>query len=271
MHTKTINLPPLKKDDYKPLYAQVSEALLEYIKENNLKPGDPLPSELETMEAYGVSRATARIAFQRLATEGRICKVQGRGTFVAKPRISGFVYGLRTLEESLAEQGITITTIPLDVSVRLNPTQLWLKELSLPPESQVFRVFRLKKIGETPLAIENRYLPMDVAGIFPSQSLAEKPLIQLLNSRPETEIQRVTYWTRSEALLERFAEFLEAPPGSPCLIQGGTYYDRGQRPVLTGNMVFLADKIEIRYEYSKQENTMKKHHRIRKSQSEFQG
>lgn len=39
------NLPPLRKDDYKPLYAQVSDALNEYIKGNNLKPGDPLPSE----------------------------------------------------------------------------------------------------------------------------------------------------------------------------------------------------------------------------------
>jgi len=264
------NLPPLRKDDYKPLYAQVSDALNEYIKKNNLKPGDALPSETEIIERYGVSRATARIAFQRLATEGLIAKVQGKGTFVAKPKISGFVQGLRTLEDSFAEQSITITTIPLDVSVRLNPTQLWLKELSLPPESKVFRVLRLKKIGDTPLAIENRYFPMDVAELFTPESLREKPLVHVLNTRPETEINRVIYWTRSEILLDSFAEFLEAPQGTPCLIQGGTYYNLRERPVLTGNMIFLADRIEIRYEYSRQGNTMKKHHLIPESQNKSQ-
>lgn len=264
------DLIPLNNEIFKPMYAKLSEALENYIKLKKLSPGDPLPSETEIMKFYGVSRATARIAFQRLATEGLICKVQGKGTFVAKPRIKGIVYGLRTLEESLSEQGIIIRTIPLDVSVRLNPTQLWLKELSLPPESQVFRVFRLKKIEDAPLAIENRYLPIDVASIFSHQALAEEPLVQLLNSRPETEIQKVIYWTRSELLLERFAKILEVPAGTPCLIQGGTYYDRTQRPILTGNIVFLADRIEIRYEYDKQDNTIKKHHLIRKSQTESQ-
>jgi len=264
------NLPPLRKDDYKPLYAKVSDALYEYIKGNNLKPGDPLPSETEIIERYGVSRATARIAFQRLATEGLIAKVQGKGTFVAKPKISGFVQGLRTLEDSFAEQGISIATTPLDVSVRLNPTQLWLKELSLPPESKVFRVLRLKKIGDTPLAIENRYFPMDVAELFTPENLREKPLVDLLTSRPETEINRVIYWTRSEILLDSFAEYLEVPQGTPCLIQGGTYYNLQERPVLTGNMIFLADRIEIRYEYSRQGNTMKKHHLIPESQNKSQ-
>ena len=264
------NLPPLKKDDYKPLYAQVSDALNEYIKENALKPGDPLPSETEIIERYGVSRATARIAFQRLATEGLIAKVQGKGTFVAQPKISGFVQGLRTLEDSFAEQGIVITTSPLDVSVRLNPTQLWLKELSLPPGSKVFRVLRLKKMGDSPLAIENRYFPLEIAELFTPESLREKPLVDLLRSRPETEINKVIYWTRSEILLDSFAEYLQAPQGTPCLIQGATYYNLNEKSVLTGNMIFLADKIEIRYEYSKQDNTMKKQHLIPESQNKSQ-
>jgi GntR family transcriptional regulator len=253
-------LSPLRKDEYKPLYAQISDALIDYIKKKSLKPGDPFPSETDIIEKYGVSRTTVRIAFQRLATEGLITKVQGKGTFIAKPKISGFIQGVRPLEESLGDQGIGITTIPLEVGLRLNPTQVYLKELALPPDSKVFRVFRLKKTGESPLAIENRYLPLDVADKFSSPDLNEKPLVELLNSRSETEINRVVYRTRSEILLERHTEILEVPPGTPALIQGATYYNLQERPVLTGSMIFLADRIEICYEYRRQENAWSKQH-----------
>lgn len=249
------DLNPLKIDDYKPLYAQISDALIEYIKRKGLKPGDLFPSETDIIEKYAVSRTTVRIAFQRLVTEGLITKVQGKGTFIAKPKLSGLVQGVRPLEESLIDQGIVITTVPLDVGLRLNPTQLYLTALSLPPDSKVFRVFRLKKTDEGPLSIENRYLPLDVAELFPLKDLNEKPLVELLNSSPATEINRVFYRIRSEILLERHAEILEVPPGTPALIQGSTYYNLQDRPILTGSMIFLADRIEIHHEYCRQDNS----------------
>jgi GntR family transcriptional regulator len=260
------DLTPLNRDEYKPLYAQISDALIDYIKRKGLKPEDPFPSETDIIEKYEVSRTTVRIAFQRLATEGLITKVQGKGTFIAKPKITGVIQGVRPLEETLADQGIVISTIPLDVSIRLNPTQVYLKELALPPDSKVFRVFRVKKTGEGPIAIENRYLPIDIAEEFSLQDLNEKPLVELLNSSPKTEINRVSYRTRSEILLERHAEILEVPPGTPVLIQGGTYYNLQDRPVLTGNMIFLADRIEIHQEYVKKDNSWNRQHFFKKKE-----
>jgi GntR family transcriptional regulator len=257
-------LSPLDKDEFKPLYAKISDALIDYINRKGLKPGDPFPSETDIIEKYAVSRTTVRIAFQRLATEGLITKVQGKGTFIAKPKIRGHIEGIRPLEESLADQGIVISTIPLDVGIRLNPTQVYLNELALPPDSNVFRVFRLKKTGESPIAIENRYLPIDISERFSLPDLNDKPLIELLNSRSETEINRVIYRTRSEILLERHSEILEVPPGTPVLIQGGTYYNLQDRPILTGNMIFLADRMEIHQEYSKQDNSWNRRHFFKK-------
>jgi GntR family transcriptional regulator len=258
------DLSPLGKDEYKPLYAQISDALTDLIKKKGLKPGHPFPSESDIIGKYAVSRTTVRIAFQRLATEGLITKVQGRGTFIAKPKIKGLMEGIRPLEESLADQGIAISTIPLDVGIRLNPTQVYLKELALPPESSVFRVLRLKKTDESPIAIENRYLPLDIAEALSQQDLNEKPLIELLNSRPETEIHRVVYRIRSEVLLERHSEILEVAPGTPALIQGATYYNPDDRPILTGNMIFLADRIEIHHEYFKEDNSWNRRHFFKK-------
>src|SRR5262249_34534337 len=53
-----------------------------------LAPGDALPSERLLAERYGVARMTVRGELDRLTAEGLTYRVQGRGTFVAEPRVA---------------------------------------------------------------------------------------------------------------------------------------------------------------------------------------
>lgn len=53
------------------------------IKEQDMKPHDKLPSELEFQEKYNVSRHTVRTALSRLENQGIIYKEQGAGSFVS--------------------------------------------------------------------------------------------------------------------------------------------------------------------------------------------
>lgn len=53
------------------------------VKENNMKPNDKLPSELEFQEMFNVSRHTVRTALSRLEYQGIIYKEQGAGSFVS--------------------------------------------------------------------------------------------------------------------------------------------------------------------------------------------
>ncbi len=50
---------------------------------------DRLPSELEMVEQFGVSRDVIRRAKEVLAGEGWLIVLQGRGTFVARPLLPG--------------------------------------------------------------------------------------------------------------------------------------------------------------------------------------
>ena len=66
------------------LVDDIVERLMEYIVEQQLKPGDKLPSERLLTQALGVSRFPLREALAQLQVLGIISVAHGKGAFVAK-------------------------------------------------------------------------------------------------------------------------------------------------------------------------------------------
>ncbi len=69
------------------LSEQTAEQIRRYIKENGLREGMKLPSELKLGELCGVGRSTIREAIKLLAFEGVVEVVQGSGTYLLEQRI----------------------------------------------------------------------------------------------------------------------------------------------------------------------------------------
>lgn len=65
------------------LTEQVLEKIVEYIKENNLQPGDRLGTEMEMAKRMGVSRGTVREAIKILVFRNVLEARQGSGTYVS--------------------------------------------------------------------------------------------------------------------------------------------------------------------------------------------
>lgn len=84
MMTKTLvkDLFMLPKLSRGTLAEQVTENLLTYIEEQNLKPGDLLPSETSLSTSFGVSRPVIREALKNLEGKGIIEIVNGKGALV---------------------------------------------------------------------------------------------------------------------------------------------------------------------------------------------
>jgi DNA-binding FadR family transcriptional regulator len=67
-----------------PLTRQLRAHIKNYIVDNGLKAGDPLPSEAEWADAMGVSRVSLRESVKALEALGVLEAVHGRGLFVRK-------------------------------------------------------------------------------------------------------------------------------------------------------------------------------------------
>ena len=70
-----------------PKYFRVKEAVLARIVDGTWPPGAMLPTEPEFCDEFGVSRITVRKAIGDLVHEGKVETVQGKGTFVATPKL----------------------------------------------------------------------------------------------------------------------------------------------------------------------------------------
>jgi GntR family transcriptional regulator, transcriptional repressor for pyruvate dehydrogenase complex len=68
-----------------PAYKVVSEELERLIVSGRLKPGDPLPTEQELSDSFGVNRSTVREAIRQIEQEGMLERREGRRLFVCLP------------------------------------------------------------------------------------------------------------------------------------------------------------------------------------------
>ena len=94
-----------KKANPPPLYAQVKRALQMEI-ENQMKPGDLIPSEPALEERFGVSRITVRRALDELVSEGIIVRQQGLGTFVREKPIAQELPRLLSWSAQMRQMGL---------------------------------------------------------------------------------------------------------------------------------------------------------------------
>ena len=142
-----------------PLYAQLRDLLAQWIEDETWRPGDQLPSEAELCEHFVVSRPVVRQALADLVYEGRIVRRQGKGSFVAKPKIShALVQRLTGFHEDMAERGLTVVSSVLRQEVT-PASQLWARLLNLDAGSPVIVVDRLRFVSGEPRVLVTTCVP----------------------------------------------------------------------------------------------------------------
>ena len=220
----------------------VREALIDLIRE--LPAGAGMPTERELSGRFGVSRGTVRQALDRLEAEQRIHRHQGRGTFVAKPKmdhlleLTGHSEHVRARGMQPASRLLGIARLPADADVA--------GMLALAEGDEIFQIERVRLADGEPLAVEVLYLDAgrfdDVASLLgESQSL-----YQLLRARYGVELAWAEETIEAAVAPEREASLLGVAHGGPVLLLCRQSFDPIGRPVEFVRSMYRADRFRFR-------------------------
>jgi len=165
-----------------PRYYQLKEIMRDMIENEQLKPGDTVPTERELCEYHEISRMTARKAIIELVHEGILFREQGKGTFVAKPKVRQNVSELVGFTEEMKKKGLTVETKILDFKIK-EPTTKIKKQLNLQTIDKVFEILRLRLVEGEPYAIEKAWIPEKYARGFKEEELEGYSLYKVLEEK----------------------------------------------------------------------------------------
>ncbi|KYO66940.1 GntR family transcriptional regulator [Thermovenabulum gondwanense] len=140
-----------------PLYYQLKNELLEDIKKGVYRENEKIPSENELQKLYNVSLITVRKALSDLVQEGILYRIQGKGTFVAKPKIQRFL-SLQSFTEEMKQKGIELETKILKFLKEYADNEIG-EALNLDSDKNVWVIERLRIGNGEPIAIQKSYLP----------------------------------------------------------------------------------------------------------------
>lgn len=132
------------------------------IADQDLGPGDRLPTEVEIAAMAGVSLMTVRRAMSELVATGTLQRIQGKGTFVRSTRIHAESTIMGGLKQTLALQHVSLRTLVM--SFAEEPADKGTAaRLSIPRGAAVWRIVRVRLVNDRRAVREVAVIPRILA------------------------------------------------------------------------------------------------------------
>ena len=228
-----------------PLYDQLVDLLREKI-DNELEPGDLLPSERELSERYGLSRTTVRLALKELETLGLISRRHGKGTFVSDAsREATNLMGSYSFTEQMREMGRSPKTVILEFEVR-EATKSVADHLHLRIGDKVFRMRRLRLADDVPMMVERTYLPVSEFVSLTFDDVASKPLYDIMEKDYHEKIRLAEEEFYASIARSADAQALGIAEGAPVLELVRTTYSDKNMVIEYTHSVARADQFKYK-------------------------
>lgn len=207
-------------DGAEPKHAQL-RAVLATMAATELAPDSAIPSERELMETYAVSRATVRRAIESLVTEGVLRRVQGKGTFVARPRVQSHLH-LASFTQDMRRRGKTPSTRVVRVDAAGPPAEVaaW---FGLGTGQPAWHVERVRLAAGEPMAFEAGWYSPSLLPDLDRHDLAQS-LYELFAREYDLAVDTAEQTVRAEAADADLARHLDIASGDPVMT-----FDRSSR------------------------------------------
>ena len=152
----------LERDGGIPLYRQLEQQLRSMVEDGTLAYGQMLPSEMEMIENYQVSRTTIRQAIRELEAAGLVRREQGKGTFVCRAKLEHPLYSASSFTKDILNKGGVPGGITL-FAEQIIPGKTLGMELRLKTGETVIKLERLRTVDGEPVGIHTTHLVSHLA------------------------------------------------------------------------------------------------------------
>jgi GntR family transcriptional regulator len=233
-----------------PKYHHVKESILARIIDGSWAPDMLIPSETELGKEFEVSRITIRRAISELVHSGRLRTVQGKGTFVAKPKLSErFMQRAFGFYEDMERRGLRLTTkvvrqekVPASAEVAT--------QLNIKPTELVQTLTRIRSVEDEKLLISTTYLPASLCPDLHTLDLSEGSLYRLLSTRYGLAITRGLRSLEAVSAAQEEARALDIALGSPLLLLESVAYLADGRAFEFSRTYHRGDRARVEVEFA---------------------
>ncbi|MEA5047385.1 MAG: GntR family transcriptional regulator [Eubacteriales bacterium] len=166
------------KADEQPIFKKIIDSIDAGIASGTYARGEAIPSEPELCKLFSTTRMTVRRAIDALVNEGKLYRVQGKGTFVSHFELNktyqkhGFTSNMRSLGVTPSSRVLFCGECAANDYVRAN--------LELEPDEPVFCLKRVRMADLEPIAIERVWLSLKRFPTLPKHDFSQESLYEVL-------------------------------------------------------------------------------------------
>jgi GntR family transcriptional regulator len=232
-----------------PLYHQSYLVIRQRLREGVYPLNQPLPSEEDIRQEFGVSRVTIRRALAELEAEGLIQRRRGSGTYpIEQPADSEARANISGLYENLITLGLNTEARVLNFETIAAPNFLLRQDERF--AGDVLHIERVRLLDGEPFSCMESYLPGALAKHFKADELGNHPLLMTL------ELAGITVGTAEQTLTAsaadaKVAEVLDVPIGAPLIQMNRLSLDTKQQPIEFFVSYYRPDRFEYRMTLSR--------------------
>lgn len=149
-------------------FIDLSEKIIDKIKQGELQPGDQIPSENELIKTFNISNTTARKTLLEIESKGWVRRIKGKGTFVLNRtedhhllRTLGSIYATRRgFHDSLIAEGFTPKNIVIEKTILPDGISSEINNRHFIIQGPVLKLHQLRYADELLIKDEVKYISM---------------------------------------------------------------------------------------------------------------
>ena len=219
----------------KALYEQVKDHIIDNIKSGKWAADTRIPSENQLAKELSVSRMTVNRALRELSDAGLLIRIQGVGTYVARPKPMTALFEITSIDEEIKKNGgVHSSDVHLLQSEKADPETA--SAMHIVTGEIVYHSIVVHKNRKTPVMLADRYVnPLSAPDYLKQDFSTITPSNYLLNVTPVKNVEHIVEAILPDAMVMKLLKISSA---EPCLVLHRTTWDNSERVATHSRMIY---------------------------------